>query len=207
MILLIDNYDSFVHNLARYLRLLGQPTQVVRSDQISVAEVESLRPDAIVISPGPRSPVEAGNSLALVHAFSGSLPILGVCLGHQTIGAAFGADVVPGKPVHGRSSQVVHDSCGLFEGLLSPMPVGRYHSLVIDPATIPNCLRVTARTDDGTIMAIQHTVHATYGVQFHPESVLSETGLPLLANFLRLAGQDPATQVSATPASDAAFQA
>lgn len=186
MILLIDNYDSFVHNLARYVRLLGQQTKVLRSDRISVEDVQQFRPTAIVISPGPKSPREAGVSLDVVRRFSGAIPILGVCLGHQTIGAAFGADVIAGEPVHGRASSVVHQGQGLFEGLPNPMQVGRYHSLIIDRETLPDCLAITAETADGTIMAVQHQTHLTFGVQFHPESVLSNQGAAVVANFIKL---------------------
>ena len=186
MILLIDNYDSFVHNLARYIRLLGHDTRIVRSDRIRVAEVPQLAPSAIVISPGPKSPHEAGVSLDIVKALSGATPILGVCLGHQTIGAAFGADVVAGQPVHGRASKIIHRGDGLFENLPSPMQVGRYHSLIIDRQSLPECLMVTAEAEDGTIMAVQHHSHLTFGVQFHPESVLSNEGAMVVANFLKL---------------------
>lgn len=189
MILLIDNYDSFVHNLARYIRLLGQETQVVRSDQIGLGDVGRLEPNAIVISPGPKSPREAGVSLDVVKEFSGTIPILGVCLGHQTIGAAFEAQVVAGQPVHGRSSAIYHGGEGLFAGLPSPMQVGRYHSLIIDRNTLPDCLAITAETEDGTIMAVQHRAHPTFGVQFHPESVLSNEGAAVVGNFLKLAQQ------------------
>ncbi|WP_235934726.1 anthranilate synthase component II [Candidatus Laterigemmans baculatus] len=185
--LILDNYDSFVHNLARYFRLLGQPTEVVRSDAVTLAEIEQRLPEAIVISPGPRGPAEAGISLAVVERFSGRVPILGVCLGHQTIGAAFGGRVIVGEPVHGRHSDVTHEGRGLFADLPTPLAVARYHSLVLDPTAIPEVLRVTASTQEGTVMAVQHREHATFGVQFHPESVLTDQGAQLLENFLRLA--------------------
>lgn len=194
--LILDNYDSFVHNLARYFRLLGQNTEVVRSDSLTIAEIEARRPDAIVISPGPRGPAEAGISLAVVQHFSGRVPILGVCLGHQTIGAAFGARVVAGEPVHGRYSAITHDRGGLFRELPSPLSVARYHSLVLDPASIPDSLIVTATTADGTVMAVQHREHPTFGLQFHPESVLTDQGSQLLENFLRAAKLTVGTQAA-----------
>lgn len=185
--LVIDNYDSFVHNLARYFRLLGQSTQVVRCDAITLAAIADNPPEAIVISPGPRAPEDAGISVDLVRRFSGQIPILGVCLGHQSIGAAFGARVVPGEPVHGRHSAVIHDGRDLFAGLPSPLSVARYHSLIIDAATVPDCLSVTAWTADQIVMGVRHREHPTFGVQFHPESVLTDEGSRLLENFLRAA--------------------
>lgn len=183
--LVIDNYDSFVHNLARYFRLLGRPTAVVRCDAITLAAIADDPPEAIVISPGPRAPADAGISVDVIRRFSGQIPILGVCLGHQAIGAAFGAHVVRGEPVHGRHSTITHDGQGLFAGLPSPLSVARYHSLVLDPTTMPGCLSVTARTANGTVMGVRHHEHPTFGVQFHPESVLTDEGFRLLANFLR----------------------
>lgn len=189
MILLIDNYDSFVHNLARYFRRLGTETRVVRNDALDVAVIRELNPQAIVISPGPCTPAEAGCSLDVVREFGGTTPVLGVCLGHQAIGAALGGKIVRAKqPMHGRSSVIQHHRAGLFENLPSPLTVGRYHSLVIDPDSLPADLQVTATTKDGTIMALAHQTHLTFGVQFHPESILTEGGYQLLANFLRLAG-------------------
>lgn len=185
--LIIDNYDSFVHNLARYFRLLGRPTQVVRCDALTLAAIADDPPESIVISPGPRSPADAGISVDIVRRFSGQIPILGVCLGHQSIGAAFGAHVVEGEPVHGRHSAITHEGRELFAGLPSPLSVARYHSLVLDPATIPACLDVTARTADKIVMAVRHREHPTFGVQFHPESVLTDEGSRLLENFLRAA--------------------
>lgn len=190
MILLIDNYDSFVHNLARYLRRLGQTTHVVRNDAITLDEIVRLSPAAIVLSPGPCSPAEAGVSLDVVRELGSRIPMLGVCLGHQTIAAALGGAVVrSGRPMHGRSSTINHDGEGLFAGLPQPLRVGRYHSLIVASRPWPVDLRVTATTDDGTIMAIEHRSAPMFGVQFHPESVLTECGYPLLANFLRRAGQ------------------
>jgi anthranilate synthase/aminodeoxychorismate synthase-like glutamine amidotransferase len=192
MILLIDNYDSFVHNLARYLRRLGVETQVVRNDAIDVAAIRQLKPQAIVLSPGPCTPTEAGCSLDVVRELGAEIPLLGVCLGHQTIGAALGGRIVrAGRPMHGRTSLIEHDRTGLFEQLPNPMTVGRYHSLVIDPQTFPAELRVTATTTGGTIMAVAHRQWPLFGVQFHPESILTEGGYALLANFLRLAGIEP----------------
>lgn len=189
MILLIDNYDSFVHNLARYFRRLGQATHVVRNDQITATQALKLAPDAIVLSPGPCTPREAGCSLELVQLAAGRVPLLGVCLGHQAIAAALGGRVVrAGVPVHGQASPIVHAGEGLFAGLPSPLSVGRYHSLVVEEATLPGELCVTARLEDGTIMALAHRCWPIWGVQFHPESILTEGGYALLANFLTLAG-------------------
>lgn len=190
MILLIDNYDSFVHNLARYLRRLGQETIVVRNDAIDVTAVRGLRPQAIVLSPGPCTPTEAGASLAVVEELYREVPLLGVCLGHQIISQALGGKIVrAAQPMHGRSSEISHDRAGLFAGLPSPMRVGRYHSLVAEESTLPGELTVTARTSlDGLIMAFAHQRYAVFGVQFHPESILTEHGYNLLCNFLRLAG-------------------
>lgn len=189
-VLLIDNYDSFVHNLARYLTELGCATDVVRNDRLTVDQIAQEPCEAVVISPGPCSPAEAGVSVSLVRELSGTVPILGVCLGHQSIAAALGGRVIRApEPVHGRASRVLHDGTRLFEGLPSPLTVGRYHSLVAEAATLPPVLGVTARTDDGLVMAIEHESHPTWGVQFHPESILTEGGHALIANFLRLAGE------------------
>lgn len=187
MILLIDNYDSFVHNLARYIRLLGEPTRVVRSDRITLEEIQQMGPRAIVLSPGPKSPAEAGISLQCIQHFSGWIPIFGVCLGHQAIGAAFGAAVVKGVPMHGRACEILHHGQGVFANIQSPMTVGRYHSLIIERSTLPDCLEVTAEAGDGTIMGVRHRIDPTFGVQFHPESVLSLDGAKVIENFLQLA--------------------
>lgn len=196
MILLIDNYDSFVFNLARYFERLGQATKVVRNDAITVREIEILAPAAVVLSPGPCTPAEAGCSLEVVRNLATKLPILGICLGHQAIGTAFGASVVRAlEPVHGRTSEVFHDSTGLFSGLASPIVACRYHSLVVERATLPHCLAVTAWTADGTIMAIEHRELPVVGLQFHPESILTGVGYDLLAAFLRRAGIDVRDQV------------
>lgn len=189
MILVLDNYDSFVYNLARYLCELGSETRVVRNDAVSVAEVAEMAPQAIVISPGPCTPRQAGVSVELVRALSASIPMLGVCLGHQAIGEAFGGRVVRAPaPVHGVSSPIWHDSTPLFAGFENPFPAARYHSLCLVEASLPPELRVTARTDDGVVMAVEHRTRPLFGVQFHPESVLTSSGHRLLANFLKLAG-------------------
>jgi len=189
MLLLIDNYDSFVHNLARYFVELGCETSVVRNDAVTVAEVRELAPSAIVISPGPRTPDEAGVSMGLIREFGPSIPILGVCLGHQAIAAALGGQVIRAdEPVHGRTSWVRHDERRLFAGLPNPLRATRYHSLIVDEVTLPSDLIVTARTEDGVPMGLEHERWPLFGVQFHPESVLSQGGRSLLGNFLTLAG-------------------
>jgi len=189
MIVVLDNRDSFVFNLARYFQLLGVETLVVPSHAIDVAGIARLQPQALVISPGPCTPAEAGCSIATVTAFRGRVPLLGVCLGHQAIAAAVGGRIIrAAEPVHGRTSAVHHDAVNLFAGIESPMTACRYHSLVVDPAALPPGLAVTARDDEGTIMAIEHAADRLYGVQFHPESILTEHGFRLLANFLDLAG-------------------
>lgn len=189
MILLIDNYDSFVHNLARYFRRLGQRTHVVRNDCINLDEIASLSPNAIVLSPGPRGPLEAGICLEVVQRYSGQIPLLGVCLGHQVVAQAFGARIVRSAvPMHGRSSPIEHDGKGLFESVPDPTIVGRYHSLTVEVETLPTDLVTTAQTADGTIMGLRHARMPVYGVQFHPESILTTHGYQILENFLRLAG-------------------
>jgi anthranilate synthase component II len=193
MILLIDNYDSFVHNLARYFQVLGQETMVVRNDVVDRALLERVAPSAVVISPGPCSPSEAGSSLDIVRALPENMPLLGVCLGHQVIAAAFGASIIRApQPVHGRASEIVHTGRGLFAGLPSPLRVGRYHSLIVDRATLPEELEVIAETVDGIVMAIVHRSRPIVGVQFHPEAILTEAGLDLLANFIRNIGEGAA---------------
>lgn len=189
MILLLDNYDSFVHNLGRYLQRLGQVTHVVRSDAIAVEGVRSLKPDAIVISPGPCTPREAGCSVAVVRELWQQIPMLGVCLGHQAIGAAFGADIVRApQPWHGRTCEVRHDERGIFESVPNPVTVCRYHSLVVDERSLPGAIRVTGRTADNIVMAFEHIHAPLIGVQFHPEAILTQCGFQMLANFLRMAG-------------------
>jgi anthranilate synthase/aminodeoxychorismate synthase-like glutamine amidotransferase len=189
MLLLIDNYDSFVHNLARYFERLGQATHVDRNDAIDVASVRTMRPAAIVLSPGPCTPREAGVSLELVRELHKHVPLLGVCLGHQVIAESLGARIVrAGKPMHGQASLIRHAGTGLFAGVPSPLSVGRYHSLVVEPTSLPHDLRPSAWTEDGVLMAFEHLRFPVYGVQFHPESILTHCGYELVANFLRLAG-------------------
>ena len=186
MILLIDNYDSFVHNLARYVRELDYDAVVRRNDAVTLAEIETLAPSHIILSPGPRSPAEAGISTDVVRRFGPTTPILGVCLGHQCIGAAYGAEIVRARrPLHGKTSALTHDGSGIFAGLPASVRVARYHSLVINRASLPVSLRVTATAaDDGEIMAVAHRTQPAVGVQFHPESVASEYGYAMLERFL-----------------------
>lgn len=193
MILLIDNYDSFVHNLARYVRELGGDAVVHRNDEVTLAEIETLAPSHIILSPGPCSPGEAGISTEVVRHFGPTIPILGVCLGHQCIGAAYGADIVRARrPVHGRTASVAHDGSSLFTGLPSPLRVARYHSLVIARSSLPAALReIASAGDDGEIMAVEHRAHPVVGVQFHPESAASEYGYAMLDRFLRGARSRP----------------
>jgi anthranilate synthase component II len=185
---LIDNYDSFTFNLVHYLGELGADVRVWRNDELSVADVIAERADAIVLSPGPCTPNEAGIGLELVRETSASTPILGVCLGHQTIGQAFGGKVVRAPlPMHGKVSRVAHHASGLFRGLNGPFQATRYHSLVIERARAPEALEITAESDDGLIMAVAHREHPVHGVQFHPESIASEHGRTILRNFLDIA--------------------
>ena len=194
MLLMIDNYDSFTYNVVQYLGELGAEVKVVRNDELTLAEIEALNPERIVISPGPCTPTEAGVSLEVIRHFAGKLPILGVCLGHQGIGQAFGGDVVRARQVmHGKTSPVYHEHQGVFAGLNDPLTVTRYHSLVVKLETLPECLEVTAwtRLDDGSvdeIMGLRHKTLNVEGVQFHPESILSEQGHELFANFLKQTG-------------------
>jgi anthranilate synthase component 2 len=185
MVLMIDNYDSFTYNLVQYLGELGIEVTVVRNDEVSVDEVERLRPEKIVISPGPCSPNEAGISLETIRCLGGKIPILGVCLGHQAIGQAFGGKVLHAKTLmHGKTSPIHHAGAGVFRGLPSPFTATRYHSLAVERAGLPDCLEVTAWTEDGEIMGLRHRTLAVEGVQFHPESILTEHGHALLRNFL-----------------------
>jgi anthranilate synthase component II len=186
MLIMIDNYDSFTYNLVQYLGELGQDVQVYRNDEIDLKKIAELTPKYIVISPGPCTPNEAGISLALIKEFAGKIPLLGVCLGHQSIGQAFGGKIIKAKTLmHGKTSLIHHTSKGVFKDLPNPYTATRYHSLVIERETIPDCLEVTAWTDDGEIMGVKHKTLAVEGVQFHPESVLTEHGHDLLNNFLK----------------------
>ena len=188
MLLLIDNYDSFTYNLYQYLGELGAETRVVRNDELTVAEALALRPSSVVISPGPGNPDEAGISLDLIRALPSTVPLLGVCLGHQALGQAFGGRIVRAPRImHGKTSAIHHDGRGVFTGLPQPFTATRYHSLVIAEDSVPECLEVTARTEDGVIMAVRHRSLPQEGVQFHPESILTHAGKDLLRNFLRLA--------------------
>lgn len=189
MILLLDNFDSFVYNLDRYVLQFGQKTLVVRSDAISVDAIERLEVQGIIISPGPRTPDEAGCSLEVVRRLGGKVPILGVCLGHQTIGQAMGGRVVRApRPIHGQSSSIFHRGSRLLQGLPSPFEAGRYHSLIVEETSLPACLLKTAWTDDGLIMGFEHREWNLMGVQFHPESILTKDGHTIVANFLRVCG-------------------
>ncbi len=185
MLLMIDNYDSFTYNLVQYLGELGADVRVVRNDAIDLDEVAALGPEKIVISPGPCTPAEAGISVPLIRRFAGEIPILGVCLGHQSIGQAFGGTIVRARRVmHGKLSPVIHDGTGVFAGLPSPFHATRYHSLAIEQDSLPPALAVNATTDDGEIMGVRHRELPVFGVQFHPEAILTEHGKRLLANFL-----------------------
>ena len=186
MLLMIDNYDSFTYNLVQYFGELGQAVQVYRNDEIDLERIAQLKPDHIVISPGPCTPNEAGVSVPVIQQFAGKIPILGVCLGHQSIGQAFGGKIVHAKQLmHGKTSEIHHKDVGVFAGLPSPFTATRYHSLVIERESIPECLEITAWTDDGEIMGVRHRTLAVEGVQFHPESILTEHGHAMLENFLR----------------------
>ena len=187
MILLIDNYDSFTFNLAQYLGQMGQNVEIRRNDQVTLDEIEELRPERIIISPGPCTPKEAGISVPLIQRFAGKIPILGVCLGHQAIGAAFGGRVVRAKKLmHGKTSEIQHDSKTIFRGLPQPFVATRYHSLIVDRKSLPRALEISAETDDGIIMGLRHRKLRVEGVQFHPESVLTDAGFQLLKNFLTI---------------------
>ena len=185
MLLMIDNYDSFTYTIVQYFGELGEDVRVYRNDEITLEQLEALNPDRICISPGPKAPAQAGISVAVLKHFAGKKPILGVCLGHQAIGEAFGGKVIRAKQVmHGKTSLIAHTGVGVFKGLPSPFTVIRYHSLAIERASLPSCLEVTAWTDDGEIMGVRHREYDIEGVQFHPESILSEHGHALLKNFL-----------------------
>ena len=185
MLLMIDNYDSFTYNLVQYFGELGEDVQVYRNDALSVADVAALNPARIVISPGPCTPNEAGISVPLIREFAGRIPILGVCLGHQSIGQAFGGRIIRAQKVmHGKNSAITHGDAGVFRGLPSPLSATRYHSLVIERASLPECLAITAESEDGEIMGVRHRTLAVEGVQFHPEAILTEHGHRMLQNFL-----------------------
>jgi len=191
MLLMIDNYDSFTYNVVQYLAELGADVQVYRNDEITIEQIEALKPERLVISPGPCTPNEAGISMKAIRHFAGKLPILGICLGHQSIGQVYGGDIIrAGRVMHGKVSAVYHNDIGVFRGLNNPLQATRYHSLVIDKNTLPDCLEVTAwtRNDDGSveeIMGVRHKTLPIEGVQFHPESIMTEQGHELLRNFLR----------------------
>lgn len=192
MLLLIDNYDSFTYNLVHFLGELGTVSTVCRNDQLTVDEAIALKPQAIVLSPGPCTPNEAGICLDLIREVAGKIPLLGVCLGHQSIGQAFGARVIrAATPMHGKLSTIRRRDTGLFRGLPETFQVTRYHSLIVERETLPDCLEITAETEDGIIMGLQHRDLPVHGVQFHPESIASENGHALLANFLEIAGFTP----------------
>src|SRR5262245_32077155 len=191
MFLLIDNYDSFTYNLYHFLGELGAQLTVKRNDALTVQEAVALAPQGIILSPGPCTPNEAGICVDLIKAVAGRIPLLGVCLGHQAIGQAFGGQVIRGPvPMHGKLSQIAHRNAGVFRDLPSPFTATRYHSLIIDRASLPSSLEITAETDDGLIMGVAHRQYPVHGVQFHPESIASEHGHQLLANFLQIAGHN-----------------
>ncbi len=186
-VLFIDNYDSFTYNLVHYMLELGAEVEVIRNDAITAADIAKRKPDGIVLSPGPCTPNEAGICIDVLKLYGATLPILGVCLGHQAIGQVYGGNVVRApKVMHGKTSQITHTGKGVFAGLPSPYTATRYHSLIVDRATLPACLTITAESEDGIIMGLQHTTHPVHGVQFHPESIASEHGHALLENFLKL---------------------
>ena len=201
MLLMIDNYDSFTYNLVQYLGELGQEVVVRRNDEITLEDVEAMRPDHIVISPGPCTPNEAGISVPLIERFAGKIPLLGVCLGHQSIGQAFGGKIVHAKEVmHGKTSKIFHTGVGVFRDLPNPFTATRYHSLVIERESLPDCLEITAWTEDGEIMGVRHKTLPIEGVQFHPESILTEHGHDLLQHFLQ--GSAASSQAALPPEGD-----
>ena len=187
MILLLDNYDSFVYNLARYATELGFDCDTVRNDRIDLKTIQRMQPSHIIISPGPCTPSDAGIAMSVIQAFGGHIPLLGICLGHQAIAQALGGRVVRAiKPLHGRASTIQHHNNGLFTGLPNPLTVGRYHSLVVERDSLPDCLSIDATSDEGDIMAIRHKAQPTYGLQFHPESILTDTGHAIIQRFLSI---------------------
>lgn len=185
MFLMIDNYDSFVYNLVRYLEELEEDVKVCRNDKLTLEDIEKMQPEGIIISPGPKSPEQSGICVDVIRRFSGKIPILGICLGHQSIGHAFGANIIKGRePVHGKVFEVYHKSTGVFKKIKNPVKVTRYHSLIVEKETFPECLAVTSETSDGVIMGVRHKEHLVEGVQFHPEAELTECGHEMLKNFL-----------------------
>ncbi|MEB3103284.1 aminodeoxychorismate/anthranilate synthase component II [Ferviditalea candida] len=190
MILVIDNYDSFTYNLVQYLGEIGEEIEVHRNDEIDIAEIERLNPDHILISPGPCTPNEAGISLELIRHFKDKTPILGVCLGHQAIGQAFGGKVVQAaRMMHGKTSEIYHDEKTIFSGIPSPFTATRYHSLIVERESLPDCLEISAETSEGEIMALRHKTYPVEGVQFHPESIITDYGIQILRNFLSSSGR------------------
>lgn len=188
MILMIDNFDSFTYNLVQYFLELGEEVKVVRNNEITVDDIATIAPDCIVISPGPKCPSKAGISIETIKKYTGKVPILGVCLGHQSMGEAYGGKIVKAKKLmHGKTSMIKHDGKGIYKGIENPMQAIRYHSLAIDESTLPDCLEVTARAEDGEIMGIRHKEHLVVGMQYHPESILSPSGMQLLKNFIAMA--------------------
>lgn len=187
MLILLDNYDSFTYNLYQYLSELGEEVEVYRNDKITVAEVEAKRPDRVVISPGPCTPNEAGISMDLIAHMAGKVPVLGVCLGHQSMGQVFGGNVIrAGRLMHGKTSPIHHDGKGLFEGVPNPFEAVRYHSLLVEKESLPDCLEITAESDQGEIMGLRHKQYVVEGIQFHPESIMTACGKDLLRNFLKM---------------------
>ncbi|WP_129595775.1 anthranilate synthase component II [Anaerophilus nitritogenes] len=188
MFLMIDNYDSFVYNLVRYLEELQEDVKIYRNDKLTIDDIEKMEPEGIIISPGPKSPEDAGICVQVIKKFAGKIPILGICLGHQSIGYAFDAHIIKGKePVHGKVVEVHHNGQGVFQGIKNPVKVTRYHSLIIEKESLPECLEITSETSDGVIMGIRHKNFLVEGVQFHPEAVLTESGHEMLKNFLQSA--------------------
>lgn len=212
MLVLLDNYDSFTFNLAQYIMMCGAEVEVFRNDRITLEEIEEMRPSGVVISPGPCTPNEAGISLDAARRFAGRIPLLGVCLGHQTVGQAFGARVVRAPDcMHGKVSVVEHDgSSALFSGIPSRFRATRYHSLIVERETLPDSIRVTAQTDDGLIMALEHREYPVFGVQFHPEAILTEHGLEVIRNFLAIAGEpgvsEPGISLATVPHEEGVVQ-
>lgn len=183
--LMIDNYDSFVYNLVRYLQELKEEVKVCRNDKLTLEDIENMNPEGIIISPGPKDPEQSGICIEVIKRFSGHIPILGICLGHQSIGYAFGCNIIKGKePVHGKVFQVQHKNLGVFKDIKNPVKVTRYHSLIVDRNTLPDCLTITCETEDGVIMGLRHRDYLVEGVQFHPEAELTECGHEMLKNFL-----------------------